>query len=158
MEFRKMVTITLCTRQEKRHWCIEQSYGLCERGRGWEDLGEWHWKKKKCAHPSMYLPRDFLFPEQLCVSSNTNTLETSLLLRVIILLTFKVALDIWSKMLHILAQAVKNLPAMQETWVWSLGQEDPMEKRMATHSSILAWRIPRTEEPGGFSVHGVAKS
>ena len=40
MEFRKMVTITLCTRQQKRHWCIEQSYGLCERGRGWEDLGE----------------------------------------------------------------------------------------------------------------------
>ena len=43
MEFRKMVTITLCTRQQKRHWCIEQSYGLCWRGRGWEDLGERHW-------------------------------------------------------------------------------------------------------------------
>ena len=43
MEFRKMVTITLCTRQQTRHWCIEQSYGLCGRGRGWEDLGEWHW-------------------------------------------------------------------------------------------------------------------
>ena len=43
MEFRKMVTITLYTRQQKRHWCIEQSYGLCGRGRGWEDLGEWHW-------------------------------------------------------------------------------------------------------------------
>jgi len=43
MEFRKMLTITRCTRQQKRHWCIEQSYGLCGRGRGWEDLGEWHW-------------------------------------------------------------------------------------------------------------------
>ena len=43
MEFRKMVTITLCTRQQKRHWCIEQSYGFCGRGRGWGDLGEWHW-------------------------------------------------------------------------------------------------------------------
>ena len=43
MEFRKMVTITLFTRQQKRHWCIEQSYGLCGRGRGWDDLGEWHW-------------------------------------------------------------------------------------------------------------------
>ena len=43
MDFRKMVTITMCTRQQKRHWCIEQSYGLCGRGRGWEDLGEWHW-------------------------------------------------------------------------------------------------------------------
>ena len=42
MEFRKMVTITLYTRQQKRHRCIEQSYGLCGRGRGWEDLGEWH--------------------------------------------------------------------------------------------------------------------
>ena len=42
---------------------------------------------------------------------------------------------------------VKNLPAMQETWVQSLGQEDPLEKEMATHSSVLAWRIPRSEEP-----------
>ena len=46
------------------------------------------------------------------------------------------------------AQLVKNPPAMQETWVWSLGWEDPLEEDMATHSSILAWRIPRTEEPG----------
>ena len=44
---------------------------------------------------------------------------------------------------------VKNLPVMQETCVRSLGQEDPLEKGMATHSSILAWRIPWTEEPGG---------
>ena len=43
MEFRKMVTITLYARQQKSHWCIEQSFGLCGRGRGWEDLGEWHW-------------------------------------------------------------------------------------------------------------------
>ena len=43
---------------------------------------------------------------------------------------------------------VKNSPAMQEMWVQSLGQEDPPEKEMATHSSILAWRIPRTEEAG----------
>ena len=43
---------------------------------------------------------------------------------------------------------VKNLPAIQETWVQSLGQEDPLEKEMATHSSILAWEIPWTEEPG----------
>ena len=43
---------------------------------------------------------------------------------------------------------VKNLPAMQETWVQSLGQEDPLEKEMATHSSVLAWRIPQSEEPG----------
>ena len=45
---------------------------------------------------------------------------------------------------------VKNLPAMLETWAQSLGWEDPLEKEMATHSSILAWRIPWTEEPGGL--------
>ena len=48
------------------------------------------------------------------------------------------------------ARTVKNLSAMQETQVRSLGQEDPLEEGMATHSSILAWRIPWTEEPGGL--------
>ena len=48
------------------------------------------------------------------------------------------------------AQMVKNLPEMQDAWVQSLGQEDPLEKRMATHSSILAWETPWTEEPGGL--------
>ena len=47
-----------------------------------------------------------------------------------------------------MAQRVKHLPAMQETWVQSLGQEDPLEKERATHSSTLAWNIPWTEEPG----------
>ena len=50
----------------------------------------------------------------------------------------------------LVAQLVKNLPTMQETWVRFLGQEDPLEKEMTTHSSILAWRIPWTEEPGGL--------
>ena len=49
-----------------------------------------------------------------------------------------------------MARMVKNLPAMQETWVQSLSQEDPLEKGMATHSSILAWRIPWTQEPCGL--------
>ena len=48
----------------------------------------------------------------------------------------------------LVAQMVKNLPAMQKTWVWSLGQEDPQEKEMAAHSSILAWEIPWTEGLG----------
>ena len=52
---------------------------------------------------------------------------------------------------------VKNLPAMQETWVLSLGQEDPLEKGMVAHSSIPAWRIPQREEPGRVTVHRVAK-
>ena len=50
----------------------------------------------------------------------------------------------------LMAQMVKNLPAVQETQVQLLGQEDPLEKRMASSSSITAWRIPRTEEPGGL--------
>ena len=54
----------------------------------------------------------------------------------------------------LVAQTVKNLSAMQETWVWPLVQEDPLEKGMATHSSILARIIPRTEEPGGLQSMG----
>ena len=53
---------------------------------------------------------------------------------------------------------VKNLPAIRETRIQSLGQENPLEKGMATHPSILARRIPWTEEPGGTTVHGVAES
>ena len=49
---------------------------------------------------------------------------------------------------------VKNLPAMQEAWVQSLGQEDPLEEEMVTHSSIFAWEIPWTEEPGGLPSMG----
>ena len=55
-----------------------------------------------------------------------------------------------SKWASLMAQLVKNLPAVQEIWVQSLGWEDPLEKGTAAHSSILAWRIPWTEEPGGL--------
>ena len=55
------------------------------------------------------------------------------------------------------AQRLKLLPAMRETWDRSLGRKDPLKKEMATHSSILAWRIPWTEELGWAKVHGVAK-
>ena len=54
----------------------------------------------------------------------------------------------------LVTQMVKNLPAMQETWVPPLGWEDPLGKEMATHSSILAWEIPWTEEPGGLQSMG----
>ena len=57
-----------------------------------------------------------------------------------------------------MAQMAKNLPAMQETLVQSLGQEEPLEKGMATHSSILAWRIPMDRGAWGATVHGVAKN
>ena len=53
-----------------------------------------------------------------------------------------------------MAQRVESLPSMQETWVQSLGQEDPLEKEMATYSSTLAWKIPWTEKPGGLQSMG----
>ena len=61
------------------------------------------------------------------------------------------ACGIWA---FLVAQTVKNLPAIQETWVQSLGQADPLEKGKAIHSSILVWRIPWTEEPGGLQSMG----
>ena len=58
--------------------------------------------------------------------------------------------DWWKSIFTIVAQRLKRLPPMWETWVRSLGREDPLEKEMAIHSSILAWRIPWTEEPNGL--------
>ena len=57
----------------------------------------------------------------------------------------------------LVAQVVKNLPAMWETWVRSLGWEDPLEMEMTTHSNMLAWRIPWTEEPGGLQSMGLQR-
>ena len=62
--------------------------------------------------------------------------------------------SIWWILASLLAQTVKNLHPMRETWVWSLGPEDSLEKGMATHSSILAWEIPWTEEFGGLQSMG----
>ena len=59
-------------------------------------------------------------------------------------------IHIYLERTSLVTQTVKCLPAMRETWVRSLGQEDPMEKEMAMHSSILAWKIPWTEEPRGL--------
>ena len=61
---------------------------------------------------------------------------------------------IWASLV---AQRLKHLPAMRETWVQSLGWEDTLEKEMATHSSILAWRIPWLEEPGGLQSMGLQR-
>ena len=57
----------------------------------------------------------------------------------------------------LVAQTAKRLPIMRETWVQSLGLEDPLEKEMATHSGILAWEIPWTEEPGGLQFLGLQR-
>ena len=63
-------------------------------------------------------------------------------------------ISVWMSWLSLVAQMVNNLPAMWETQVWSLGQEDPLEKGMANHASILVWRIPWVEEPGGLQSTG----
>ena len=63
----------------------------------------------------------------------------------------KLIQPLWASLV---AQRVKRLPAMQETWVRPLGQEDPLEKEMATHSSTLAWKIPWTEKPGRLQFMG----
>ena len=76
-------------------------------------------------------------------------------------LLLRLCLALWQLLYQcasLVARMVKNLPAMQETRVQSLGREDPLEKGMATHSSILVWRIPETEEPGGLTVHEVAEN
>ena len=65
------------------------------------------------------------------------------------------ATDIYHVRASVVAKIVKDLPAMQETWVLSLGQEDALEKGMTTHSSLHVWIIPWTEEPGGITVYGV---
>ena len=66
--------------------------------------------------------------------------------------------SLWFHFSSMVAQMVNNLPAMKETWIQSLGQEDPLEKGMATHSSILAWKTPWKEEAGGLQSMGVTKS
>ena len=66
-----------------------------------------------------------------------------------------IILLLMSKWAFLVAQTVKNLPAGRETWVQFLGQEDPLEKVMATHSSILVWRIPWTEDPSGLQSMGL---
>ena len=65
------------------------------------------------------------------------------------------SLTLWASLV---VPSVKNLPAMQETWVRFLGQENPLEEEMATHSNILAWRIPWTEDPGGLQSRGSQES
>ena len=77
----------------------------------------------------------------LCILANTYDFYFPFLFFLIVVILNK----------SLVAQMVRNLPAMQETWVGSLGQEDPLEEEMAIHSSILAWRIPWTKEPGGYS-------
>ena len=75
--------------------------------------------------------------------------------------TFSIVMSLAFKVKYndssLVAQRLKHLPVMQETWVRFLGREDPLEKEMATHSSILAWRTPWTQEPGGLQSTGLQR-
>ena len=86
--------------------------------------------------------------EMFCWTAQTYVLVVSDVRRALIEVKF------WHSLGGVVAQRLKCLPAMRETWVRSLGWEDPLEKDMATHSSILAWEIPWTEEPGGLHSMG----
>ena len=97
---------------------------------------------ESCIPPSPTLSRSFRYLQIFSSSQYTR------------IIYFLFELLAYSQKGSLVAQTVKNLPAMQETWVQSLGQEDPLEKRMAIHSSILAWRIPWTEEPGRIQTMG----
>ena len=80
--------------------------------------------------------------------------STSIMI-IIVGICITVGIYIWASLV---AQTVKNLPAMRETWVRSLGWEDPLEEGMATHSSILAWRIPMDRGAWWATVHGVSNN
>ena len=73
------------------------------------------------------------------------------MLKVVFFFLLKMSMPYWASLV---AQRLKCLPGMRETWVRSLGREHPLEKEMVTHSSTLAWRIPWTEEPGGLQSTG----
>ena len=99
----------------------------------------------------------FIFqPLFLCCSPREEQVDTDSNSR-LPLITYEILssyVALWVPQASAVAQSVKSLPAMRVTWVWSLGWEDPPEKEMATHSRILAWRIPWTEEPGGLQSMG----
>ena len=100
----------------------------------------------------------FTFIKRLFSSSSLSAIRvvSSAYLRLLIFRLIHAQMEITRlyKVVSLVVQLLKNLPAMQKTWVRFLSWEDPLEKEMATHSSILAWRIPWTEEPGGLQSMG----
>ena len=112
----------------------------------------------------LHLPSTFhpLHPFEIYIHQSTPCADTLISLDVFLIgINYNYILRIsWFRASQLLFQAsqmgqrVKNLPAMQETWVWSVGQEGLLEKGMAPHFTILAWRIPRTEETGGLQSVG----
>ena len=106
----------------------------------------------------LYLMKIVLQFLLLLHSASSTTALISLSLRVLYWIPQISELIQYFSVWHMVAQTVKNLPTTLETWVLSLGWEDPLKEEMATHSSILAWRIPQTEEPSGYSSWGHKES
>ena len=139
MEFRMMVMITLYARQQKRHRCIEQSFGLCGRGRGWDDLGEWHWNMYNIIYEtscqSRFDPWVGKIPpgegngiplQYFCLENPTDARA-------------------WWATVHGVAKSQTRLSDFTCSFHFHA-----LEKELATHSSVLVWRIPWTEETGGL--------
>jgi len=145
-----MVTITLYMRQQKRHWCIEQSFGLCGRGRRWDDLEEWRWNMYNIIYEmsrqsrfdawywmlgagTLGRPRGMVWGGRREEGSGWG----------ILVYLWQIHFDIWQNQYNIVKlnkiklKKKKILPTMQETCVRFWGQEDPLEKEMAAHSGIL---------------------
>ena len=121
---------------QQRLWC-QSSQNLRKEQRAQRDTGREHWSNKEAERLEV--------PPLVIMSQTRKSISTP-------------RQDVFKADLPV-AQMVKNLPATWEIGVQSLGQKDPLEKELATHSSILAWRIPGTEEPGGLeSRGGVTKS
>ena len=117
--------------------------------------GKW-WEQMKGKVPSILEWVESLLPMQRSKDKQETGSDISILKHGIIsLLNIHILLPLY--WVSLVVQMVKNMPAIWETWVRSLGWEDSLEEGMATHSSILAWRIPWTEEPGGLQSMGLTR-
>ena len=117
----------------------------------WEEF----WMKNRMRYSVLWIHRPLHRHISQGEINDTRFLHLSILMQTLKSLTWEIC-SLWlARCMHVfrgslVAQMVKNLSAIQDTWVWSLGQEDNLEKRMATHSTIFAWRIPWTEESSGL--------
>ena len=114
-----------------------------------KDCGVTAMKEKACV-PMRWSLRDEKIPQDIPRSLAIEDVQLILNFRPIKNIFLRISIFQIFHGTYLVPQMVKNLPAMWETWVRSLSWEDPLEKEMATHSSILAWEIPWTEEPGGL--------
>ena len=146
MKFRKMVTMTLYARQQKRHRYKEQTFGLCGRGRGWDDLGEWHWNMYITYVKWIASPGSIPTSERSPGEGNGNPLQYSCLEN-------PMDRGAWWATVHGVGKSQTQLSDFPFTFHFHA-----LEKETATHSSVLAWRIPGTGSLVGFRLWGRTES